>query len=144
MLSIARPSGESFARAAPCTRGSARATDSQRREAPSPQSTLRARYSRASSWSRLRVARPCWFGRPKPTLPDGTRPMDATVVLLPGDGVGPEVVEQTRLVLEAVAKRFGHRFSFQTCLMGGAAIDATGEALPQATLDACKASHAVL
>ena len=56
--------------------------------------------------------------------------MDAKIVLLPGDGVGPEVTEQARLVLEAVGKRFGHRFAFETCLMGGAAIDATGEALP--------------
>ena len=70
--------------------------------------------------------------------------MDAKIVLLPGDGVGPEVVEQTRLVLEAAAKRFGHHFAFESCLMGGIAIDETGEALPQKTLDACKASDAVL
>jgi 3-isopropylmalate dehydrogenase len=70
--------------------------------------------------------------------------MDAKIVLLPGDGVGPEVVAEARKVLESVAKRFGHQFEFETCLMGGIAIDETGEALPAATLDACKKSQAVL
>ena len=60
--------------------------------------------------------------------------MDAKIVLLPGDGVGPEVVAEARKVLETVAKRFGHRFEFESCLMGGIAIDETGEALPAATL----------
>jgi 3-isopropylmalate dehydrogenase len=70
--------------------------------------------------------------------------MQAKIVLLPGDGVGPEVVAQTRLVLEAVAKRHSHQFTFETHLMGGIAIDETGEALPAATLAAAKASDAVL
>jgi len=70
--------------------------------------------------------------------------MQAKIVLLPGDGVGPEVVAQTRLVLEAIAKRYSHQFAFETHLMGGIAIDETGEALPAATLAAAKASDAVL
>jgi 3-isopropylmalate dehydrogenase len=70
--------------------------------------------------------------------------MEAKIVLIPGDGVGPEVVKEARLVLEAVARRSGHRFAFESCLMGGIAIDETGEALPAATLEASKAAHAVL
>jgi 3-isopropylmalate dehydrogenase len=68
----------------------------------------------------------------------------AKIVLLPGDGVGPEVVSQARAVLEAVARRGGHELAFETCLMGGIAIDETGEALPAATLTACQGADAVL
>jgi 3-isopropylmalate dehydrogenase len=70
--------------------------------------------------------------------------MASKIVLLPGDGVGPEVVAQARAVLEAVAKRGGKNFSFETCLMGGIAIDETGEALPAETLAACQKADAVL
>jgi 3-isopropylmalate dehydrogenase len=70
--------------------------------------------------------------------------MQAKIVLIPGDGVGPEVVKEARAVLEAVAKKGNHRFEFESCLMGGIAIDETGEALPAATLEAAKASQAVL
>jgi 3-isopropylmalate dehydrogenase len=70
--------------------------------------------------------------------------MQSKIVLLPGDGVGPEVTQQARVVLEAVAKKRGHTFSFETCLMGGIAIDETGEALPAATLTACQGADAVL
>jgi 3-isopropylmalate dehydrogenase len=70
--------------------------------------------------------------------------VDAKIVLLPGDGIGPEIVTQTRRVLESVASRFGHRFEFAEHLMGGCAIDATGEPLPAETLAACRASDAVL
>jgi 3-isopropylmalate dehydrogenase len=62
--------------------------------------------------------------------------MKATVVLLPGDGIGPEVVVQGRRVLERVAQRFGHELSFVERAIGGAAIDATGGALPDETLAA--------
>src|SRR3954470_12587216 len=71
-------------------------------------------------------------------------PMKATIVLLPGDGIGPEVVAEARAVLEVVAHRFGHHFSFSDHLIGGAAIDATSEALPATTLAAAKRSDAVL
>jgi 3-isopropylmalate dehydrogenase len=65
---------------------------------------------------------------------------DPRVVLLPGDGIGPEVVASARRVLEAVASDL----RFETHLVGGCAIDATGSALPESTLDACKAADAVL
>lgn len=66
-----------------------------------------------------------------------------TIVLLPGDGVGPEVARAARTVLEAVAVRFGHEFAFAEHLIGGAAIDAVGEPLPDATLTACRKADAV-
>src|SRR5665213_2553800 len=68
----------------------------------------------------------------------------ANLVLLPGDGIGPEIVAEAQKVLERVAARFGHKFIFSTHLIGGAAIDATGGSLPKATVDACQASDAVL
>src|SRR5262245_21418827 len=70
--------------------------------------------------------------------------MKAKIVVLAGDGVGPEVVGEARKVLEAVAKQKGHEFSFENQLIGGIAIDETGDPLPEATLKACKASDAVL
>lgn len=70
--------------------------------------------------------------------------MDAKIVLLPGDGIGPEVVAEGRKALQAVGRKFGHRFEFESCLIGGCAIDATGSALPDATTAACKQSAAVL
>ena len=70
--------------------------------------------------------------------------MNAKIVLLPGDGIGPEVVGEARRVLDAVAQLFGHQFEYSEHLLGGCAIDATGTALPEATLKACQASHAVL
>ena len=66
-----------------------------------------------------------------------------TIVLLPGDGIGPEVTAAARAVLEAVGARFGHRFAFAEAAIGGAAIDATGDPLPPATLAACHAADAV-
>ena len=65
------------------------------------------------------------------------------ITLLPGDGVGPEVAAAARDVLNAVGERFQRRFDFKTHLIGGAAIDATGAALPDETLAACRASEAV-
>ncbi|CAN5831862.1 3-isopropylmalate dehydrogenase [soil metagenome] len=70
--------------------------------------------------------------------------MKATIVLLPGDGIGPEVVSEGRAVLELVAHRFGHQFSFNEQLIGCAAIDVTAEALPVPTLAAAKCADAVL
>ena len=69
--------------------------------------------------------------------------MTHSIVLLPGDGVGPEVTAAARLVLEAVAARFGPDFAFSEHAIGGAAIDATGEPLPAGTRDACLAADAV-
>ena len=70
--------------------------------------------------------------------------MNANIVVLPGDGIGPEVTAAAVSVLQAVAKRYGHDFHFEERLIGGAAIDATGEPLPQATLDAARKADAVL
>jgi len=70
--------------------------------------------------------------------------MRALIAVLPGDGIGPEVTAEGVRALEAIAVRFGHRFEFETALLGGAAIDATGEAMPAATLELCRRADAVL
>ncbi len=70
--------------------------------------------------------------------------MEARIALLPGDGIGPEIVSAARDVLEAVADAHSHRFEFQTCAIGGAAIDAHGDPLPEATARACRDADAVL
>jgi 3-isopropylmalate dehydrogenase len=70
--------------------------------------------------------------------------MKATIVLLPGDGIGPEVVREARSVLEIIAMRYGHTFTFSEHLIGGAAIDQTCESLPVATLTACERADAIL
>jgi 3-isopropylmalate dehydrogenase len=70
--------------------------------------------------------------------------MKAKIVLLPGDGVGPEVVGEARKVLDQVASQFSHEFSYDTQLIGGIAIDETQNPLPDATLAACRAADAVL
>jgi 3-isopropylmalate dehydrogenase len=68
----------------------------------------------------------------------------ATLVLLPGDGIGPEVVAQARRVLEQTARRRGHTFEFSSHPIGGNAIDATGDPLPENTLQACRNADAIL
>jgi 3-isopropylmalate dehydrogenase len=70
--------------------------------------------------------------------------MHAKVVTLPGDGIGPEVVASGVEVLQAVAGKFGHQFTFEQHLIGGASIDAHGTALTDDTLKACQNSQAVL
>lgn len=70
--------------------------------------------------------------------------MKAELAVLPGDGVGPEVVAAGVKVLGAVAERFGHQFHFSEHAMGGCAIDACGEPLPASTRAACLAADAVL
>ncbi len=70
--------------------------------------------------------------------------MDAKIVTLPGDGIGPEVTGAAVEVLRAVAARGGHSWQFEEHLLGGCALDATGQALPDETLRACKAASAVL
>ncbi|MEM6366541.1 MAG: 3-isopropylmalate dehydrogenase [Planctomycetota bacterium] len=70
--------------------------------------------------------------------------MKANLVLLPGDGIGPEITNEAHRVLEKVASTFGHQFTFETHLIGGIAIDETGDALPKSTLDACRQSQAIL
>ena len=70
--------------------------------------------------------------------------MEAKITLLPVDGIGPEVVAEAQKVLQAVARQYGHTFTFSECLAGGIAIDETGNPLPDETLAACLASDAVL
>ncbi len=70
--------------------------------------------------------------------------MNATIVVLAGDGIGPEVTRQAVRVLEAIGTRFGHSFLFQERPIGGVAIDTTGSALPEESLKACLAADAVL
>jgi 3-isopropylmalate dehydrogenase len=70
--------------------------------------------------------------------------MDAHFVTLPGDGIGPEVTGQAVRILEGVGDRFGHSFSFEEELIGGAAIDAHGAALSLETVEAALAADAVL
>jgi 3-isopropylmalate dehydrogenase len=70
--------------------------------------------------------------------------MQAKIVLLPGDGIGPEIIAEGRRVLEAVGGKFGHQFEFTICPIGGNAIDDFGDPLPPATLAACKSSDAIL
>ncbi len=68
----------------------------------------------------------------------------AQIVILAGDGIGPEVTHEGVRVLEAIASRFGHEFKFEAHLIGGAAIDATQTALPTPTISACGTADAVL
>ncbi|HEX9117597.1 MAG TPA: 3-isopropylmalate dehydrogenase [Anaerolineae bacterium] len=70
--------------------------------------------------------------------------MQAKITVLPGDGIGPEVVGEALKVLNAVAVRYGHTFVYREALLGGCAIDATGTALPEETLVACRDADAVL
>ncbi|MEQ1827796.1 MAG: 3-isopropylmalate dehydrogenase [Pirellula sp.] len=70
--------------------------------------------------------------------------MNFKIVSLPGDGIGPEVISQALRVLKAIAKKFGHQFEISEHLIGGISIDRTGDALPDSTTQACKASDAIL
>ena len=70
--------------------------------------------------------------------------MNARLLLLPGDGIGPEVVRAASAVLVRVAERFGHGLTFQEGLIGGAALRAGREPLPDATLEAARSADAIL
>jgi 3-isopropylmalate dehydrogenase len=70
--------------------------------------------------------------------------MKATIAVLAGDGIGPEVTAEGVRVLGAVARKFGHDIKTSDALIGGCAIDATGSALPPATVELCAAADAVL
>jgi len=70
--------------------------------------------------------------------------MKAHIVLLPGDGIGPEIVAQARKVLTAVADQFGHTYEMSSHAIGGNAIDSCGDPLPSETVDACRAADAIL
>jgi 3-isopropylmalate dehydrogenase len=68
----------------------------------------------------------------------------ASIAVLPGDGIGAEVTAQAVRVLERIGTLFGHELSFEHGLIGGAAIDSSGEALPEATLALCRRANAIL
>ena len=67
-----------------------------------------------------------------------------TITVIPGDGIGREVVAGAVKVLETISKKYGHQFTFTQVLAGGAALDAVGIPLPEETLTSCHASDAVL
>ena len=70
--------------------------------------------------------------------------MKATIAVLPGDGIGPEVVGKATELLSAVADKFGHEFTFVEGIIGGIAIDETGDPLPPETVRICEQADAVL
>ncbi len=70
--------------------------------------------------------------------------MKAKIVLLPGDGIGPEVVGEARAVLETVASAYGHELTFEEYPIGGRALDEHGTALPDEALAACRGANAAL
>ena len=70
--------------------------------------------------------------------------MKKNIAVINGDGIGPEVTAQSVRVLNAVAKRFGHEFHYTYCMMGACAIDATGNPLPDETIETCLESDAIL
>lgn len=70
--------------------------------------------------------------------------MKYNIAVIPGDGIGPEVIAEAIKVLDAVGSKYGHEFNYTQILAGGAAIDAAGECLPQETIDIAKKSDAVL
>jgi len=70
--------------------------------------------------------------------------MEAKITLLPGDGIGPEVVAEGVKVLKAIGAKFGHTFEFTEALAGGIAIDQTANPLPDESLEACRQADAVL
>jgi len=70
--------------------------------------------------------------------------MKKNIVIIEGDGIGPEVTRQSRKILNAVAEKFHHEFHYTYCLMGADAIDKTGNPLPDETIEACLNSDAIL
>jgi len=70
--------------------------------------------------------------------------MKAKIILLPGDGIGPEVIAEAALMLAALAEQHNLDFDIQSELIGGAAIDATGEALTDKTIDNCRDADAII
>lgn len=70
--------------------------------------------------------------------------MNKNIAVIRGDGIGPEIVNQAVLVLDKIAEKFGHTFTYTEVDMGGCAIDKYGDPLPQGELDKCLASDSVL
>ena len=70
--------------------------------------------------------------------------MKLNIAVLPGDGIGPEVIDQAVKVLKAIAMEFDHIFTFETGYVGASAIDKTGDPLPKETISICKKADAIL
>jgi 3-isopropylmalate dehydrogenase len=70
--------------------------------------------------------------------------MHKNIAVLAGDGIGPEIITEAIKVLQAVAKKYHHSFTYEHALMGAVAIDETGNPLPDKTLEVCKSSDAIL
>ncbi|MFL2584607.1 MAG: 3-isopropylmalate dehydrogenase [Flavobacteriaceae bacterium] len=70
--------------------------------------------------------------------------MHKTIAVLAGDGIGPEIITEAIKVLQAVAKKYHHSFTYEHALMGAVAMDETGNPLPDKTLEICKSSDAIL
>ena len=70
--------------------------------------------------------------------------MKCNVAVIPGDGIGPDIVAEAIKVLKTIGEKFGHRFEYEYAIAGGCSIDKTGEALPAETLEICKRNDAVL
>ena len=70
--------------------------------------------------------------------------MKLKIAVLPGDGIGPEIMKQGVAVLDAIAAKFGHEFSYEEALVGATAIDAVGDPYPEATHETCMKADAVL
>ena len=70
--------------------------------------------------------------------------MQATIVVLAGDGIGPEVTAEAQKILSVVADKYSHTFTFDAQMMGGRAIDELGNSLPDETVAACRAADAIL
>ncbi len=70
--------------------------------------------------------------------------MKKNIAVITGDGIGPEITQQSIKVLDAIAERFDHEFEYTYCLMGAVAIDETGDPLPNTTLEVCLNTDAIL
>ena len=70
--------------------------------------------------------------------------MNYKIALIPGDGIGPEIVREAKKVLDKVCEKYNHEFAYTTLLLGGASIDAHGVPLTEETIEQAKASDAVL
>ncbi len=70
--------------------------------------------------------------------------MEKKIAVLPGDGIGPEIISQAVNVLEAVGKKYGHKFAFEEGIVGACAIDSCGDPYPEETHKLCLGSDAVL
>ena len=70
--------------------------------------------------------------------------MNFNIAVIPGDGIGPEVIDESIKVLNKIGEKYNHTFEFEFLQAGGCAIDSMGTSLPEKTLEACKKSDAVL